>query len=325
MNDLSSTPPSASRIDIEDQRNWIVDHRKQTGMSWSELAKRTGIAQGTISQFGGEHGYAGDEEKVAEKVLRFRQLLAAQASIQVDAPELPGYFETETSKQLTSMLAWAQRGRVVLAALGAGLGKTSAAKQFRACYSNVFLATMTPATAGVNTMQIEVLEALGEKNASGTPQKLSRRIRERVANVGSPLLIVDEAQHLSEKALEEIRGWYDAAGLGIALFGNVGVLQRLQGGNRSDAFAQLFSRVSLKVVRLLPLGGDVDAMAQAWGIFDDSVIAYLRKICMTPGGLRGGTMALELGSMIAASEKKPLALDHLQDAWAQLSSRTVLS
>lgn len=319
MNDPSATP-----VDIEEQRNWLIDHRRQINASWAELAKRTGIAQGTISQFGSDRGYAGDEQKVAEQVYRYRQLLASQAAIEVEAPEAPGFFETETSKQLTNMLGWAQRGRVVVAAMGPGTGKTSTARQYQACYPNVCLATMSPSTAGVNNMQIEVLEALGEKDPVGTPQKLSKRIRDIVGKMRLPLIVLDEAQHLSEKALEEIRSWNDATGVGIALFGNIGVLQRLEGGNRRDTFAQLFSRVSLRVVRPLPLTADIDTMAQAWNIHDEKLKAYLRRVCMKPGGLRSGTMALELASMIAASERRPLAIENLQDAWAQLSSRSVL-
>lgn len=319
MNDPSATP-----IDIAEQRNWIIDFHKQIG-SWMQVAKRTGIPQGTISQFGSAKGYAGDEQKVAEQVYRFRQTLAAQAAIDVEAPEVPDFFATETSTQIAQMLQFAQRGRIVVAALGAGTGKTKTARHFKACYANVFLSTMSPSTAGVNNMQIEVLEVLGEKNPVGTPQKLSRRIRDRVENLGNPLIILDEAQHLSEKSIEEIRSWHDAVGVGIALLGNESVLQRLEGGSRRAAFAQLYSRVSMRLVRSLPLNADVDALAHAWSIYDDTFIAYLRRIVMTPGGLRGGTMALELASMIAASEQQPLALDHLQDAWMQLSQRALVS
>lgn len=317
--------PTATIIDIEEQRAWLIDHKASTGASWSELARRTDIPQGTLSQFGSAKGYTGDETKPAEGVYRFRQTLIAQAQIEIEAPEIPGYFETETSRQLGHMLRMAQRGRIVVAALGAGLGKTMSARQHAACFSNVFLATMSPSTAGVNNMQIEVLEALGERDAAGTPQKLSRRIRERVKDTKNALIIIDEAQHLSEKAFEEIRSWNDAVGVGIALFGNESVMQRLEGGNRRAAFAQIFSRVALRLVRSSPLAGDADALADAWGIHDSAVTVFLRKIVMTPGGLRGGTMALELGSMIAASEGRSLEVEHLQDAWAQLSSRPVLA
>jgi len=317
--------PQATPVDIDEQRKWLTDYRETTRLSWSQVSKRIGIPSGTLSQFGSEKGYSGNEQKVAEEIYKFRQLLTAQASIEVEAPDIPGYFETETSQQLSHMLSWAQRGKIVAAATGAGLGKSTTARHFAACYPNVFYTAMAPSTAGVNNMQVEVLEALGENNAVGTPQKLSRQIKERLENRSAPLLIVDEAQHLSSKALEEIRSWNDTVGCGIALFGNIKVIQQLEGGARASAFAQLFSRLSMRMTRPLPLNGDVDALAAGWGIEDTAVIDYLRKICMTPGGLRNGTHCLELASMLASSDRTPTAVAHLQDAWAQLSSRVVMA
>ena len=318
MNDPAVTP-----VDIAEQKNWLNDLRRQTGAGWAELGKRIGIPQSTLAAFGSERGYSGNEQPIADKIFRYRQTLATQASIAVEAPETPGYFETSTSKQLNQVLAYGQRGKIVLAAMGPGTGKTMTARHFAACYANVFVSTMKPSTSGVNTMQIVVLASLGEKNAVGTPQKLSSRICELLEALGNPLLIIDEAQHLSEKSIEEIRSWHDETGCGIALLGNVGVLQRLEGGNRASAYAQLYSRVSLKVVRPLPLLADIDALAEAWEVFDEPFVAYLRKIGMLPGGLRGLTMALELGSMIAAAESQTIQIGHVQDAWAQLSSRAV--
>ena len=316
MNDPTSQP-----IDIQEQRTWLIDHRTGTGFTWSELAKRIGIPQGTISQFGSAKGYAGDETKVAEAVFRYRQQLNQQASLSTDLPEVPGYFETQTSRELTSLLAWAKRGKIVCAATGAGLGKTQTARQFQACFPNVYRAAMRPSTAGVNTMQIEVLKAMGDRTPKGTPQALTQRILELVRSMHLPLLIIDEAQHLSEKAIEEIRGWNDEAGLGIALFGNIKVLRRIEGGGRDDAFAQLYSRLSMRMVRALPLQADAIALAEAWKIFDPKLVEQVVRISMNPGGLRGATMALEIASMIASTERRPLAVDDLRDAWTQLSSR----
>lgn len=318
MNDPSTQP-----IDIEEQKNWLRDFRTSTAMSWSEVAKRTGIPQGTISQFGSDRGYAGDEQRVAEQVYRYRQTLAEQAALQIDAPEAPGFFETETSNTLCTMLTWAQRGKIVVAALGPGLGKTMTAQHFATCSANVFVATMSPSKAGVNNMQITVLAKMGERQAVGTPQKLSERIMERVRDLGNPLIVIDEAQHLSQKAIEEIRSWHDEVKVGIAFLGNLGVMQRLEGGSRSDAFAQLYSRVSLKMLRNLPLNADIDALAAAWKLYDDAAVEYLRRICKTPGGLRNGSHALELAWMDAASRGEVLGVDHLRDAWGNLSSRSV--
>jgi hypothetical protein len=219
------------------------------------------------------------------------------------------------------MLNYAQGGRIAVAALGAGLGKTTTAEHYAACYPNVFLATMTPSTAGVNNMQIEILEALGERDAVGTPQKLTRRIKERLKDRNA-LLIIDEAQHLRKRRSRKsgagttARGWASpcSATKACSSFG---------GGSRSAVYAQLFSRIGLRLVRAVPTAADVDALCDAWSIFTDNQRAFLRRIGQMPGGLRGATFVIELAQMMAGAERQDLQLSHLQDAWAQLSSRQV--
>ena len=319
MNDPSKTP-----VDIEEQKNWVIDLHRSLG-SWAEVAKRVGVPAGTISQFASEKGYGGDNEKIAHKIIRYRQLLAAQAQIEVDMPTRPEYFETETSAQLTHMLTYAQRfGRIVVGALGPGNSKTETSKAYMAGFPNVFHIELSPSSSGVNNMQIEMLKAMGETDIKGTPQALSARIKDRVKSLANALLIIDEAQHASVKTIEEIRSWNDQVGVGIALFGNAGLLQTLEGGSRQASFAQLFSRIGLRLERALPLGADVDSLAHGWSIHDDAIKAVLRKICGTIGGLRNGTHALELAWMIASSNGRMLEAGDLSDAWAQLSSRRVL-
>jgi glutamine synthetase adenylyltransferase len=67
----------------------------------------------------------------------------------------------------------------------------------------------------------------------------------------------------------------------------------------------------------------VDALCDAWSIFTDNQRAFLRRIGQMPGGLRGATFVIELAQMMAGAERQDLQLSHLQDAWAQLSSRQV--
>lgn len=319
MNDPSTQP-----IDIAEQREWLIEHSKATGVKIAPLAKRVGIPYGTLSQFVSTKGYAGDERKLAEKIYRYRQTLASQQVLRMEAPEIPGYFRTDTSTELEGLLKIAQRGRIVVAAMGPGTGKTMTAKQFCAAYSNVHMATMRPSSAGVNNMQIAVLKSLGERDAKGTPQKLSQMICDRVRDLTNPLLIIDEAQHLSEKAIEEIRSWHDETDVGIALLGNIGVMQRLEGGNRAAAYAQLYSRIGQRLVRNVPLKSDALALAEAWNIHGEDEQAFICKVALLPGGLRGATMMLEWASMIAhANHAEALTEDHLQDAWANLSSRAV--
>lgn len=311
--------PENAPADIEEMRAWMIGHKAQLGLGWEPLGKRVGIAGGTLGPWC-QGKYGGDNQRVANDVYRYRQLLTSQAQIEVDAPSIPDFVMTPTARKLLSLLSWAHRGKIIAAATGPGTGKTIAIEHYRDSVTHCFVTTMAPSTAGVNNMQIEVLASLGEPEAKGTPQALSRRIRDKVKAMKA-LIVFDEAQHLSEKAVEEIRSWHDATGVGIALLGNKDVIGRLEGGNRKAAYAQLYSRVSMRHEQLLPNEIDARVLADAWKIADDEQLRFLISVALRPGGLRGMTMVLELATMIAASEQRSASLGDMQDAWLQLSSR----
>ncbi len=128
------------------------------------------------------------------------------------------------------------------------------------------------------------------------------------------LFLIDEAQHLSERALEEIRAIHDDTGVGVALVGNREVLTRIEGAGRTAAFAQLYSRVSIRHVFGQPETEDVASTSER---------AMLRKVALKPGGggLRSLTKTLELATLLAQQAGEDRVLDHLEGAWAQLSSR----
>jgi DNA transposition AAA+ family ATPase len=311
--------PENAPVDVKEQREWLLEHKQTTGSSWSQLADQTGVAQGTLSVFA-TNKYQGDNERIARDLLRYRQHLNTQRELSLEAPEVPGYFETPTSRSLTSLLSWGHRGRIVVAATGPGCGKTKTAENYRDCMSNVWMVRLKPSCSGINSMQIEALKVLGDREARGSMQQLSARICDRVRNTNG-LLIFDEAQHLLDRTIDEIRSWHDDTGVGIAFLGNETVLARIEGGHRRAAFAQLYSRIGMRLIRNLPLTDDARALADAWNVHEPKQIAFIVQKSQQPGGLRTVTMMLELATMIAASERRERELSHLQDAWAQLVSR----
>jgi DNA transposition AAA+ family ATPase len=311
--------PENAPVDVTEQREWLNEHKRVTGSSWTQLAAQTGIPPGTISVFAGGK-YQGDNDRLARDIARYRQHLNVQRELAMEAPEVPDYFETTTSRQVQSMLSFAHRGRMVIVSTGPGCGKTKAAHNYRDAMSNVWMVTMAPSCSGINSMQIEVLAALGERDARGSMQQLSRRIRDRVRNT-SGLLIFDEAQHLLDRTIDEIRSWHDETGVGVAFLGNETVLARIEGGHRRAAFAQLYSRIGMRLIRNLPLHEDARALADAWEVHEGKQVEFIVKKSQQPGGLRTVTMMLELATMVAASERRDRELTHLQEAWAQLVSR----
>lgn len=306
---------------IEEQRSFLRQHRQETGLAWSELAKRTGTKEGTISQFGGAKGYIGKELPIAEAVLRYRQSQATRATTYVDAPEIPGYFETPTSIELINMLHWAQRGKMVSMPLGSGIGKSMAAAHFATLYPNIYFVSIPPSCGSPGPMQIRILAALGVKNASGTPYALSRLICERLAALHRPVLIIDEAQELTVKALEEIRSWYDEIKVGIALLGDQRLSALINNGTGKCDLPQLRSRLRQMPARMQPYAQDVVALSGAWNIHDKRMITEVGRIAQKPGALRLATQVLETAAMLASGREALLDLGILQEAAAEVLRR----
>lgn len=313
--------PESLPLDLTEQQAWLAEHKSATGLSWSQLAPKIGVPNGTLSQFP-TGAYKGDMKKIAEAVYRYRQLLTAQAEIAVEMPEPPAFFETPTTRRIMTMLTIAQRGRMAVVAGGPGTSKTKTCRHYQASVSNVWVATMKPSSGGLAPMQFKVLEALGADmdQRKGTPITLTSRIEALMLNTGG-LLVIDEAQHLTEKSLEEIRSWHDTTGIGIALVGNEDVLTRLTLGSRKDAFARLASRIAQRMIFRGPQDADAFALAEAWGVEEEDQRAFIVATAKQPGGLRTCTMMLETAFMLASSENNTLQISHLQDAWAHLSIR----
>ena len=297
----------------DDARAWLNTHKTEESLSWPQLGKLTDVASSTLSLFS-TGKYQGNNTTVATKIIAYRDRLAAQAVIAADAPMVPEWYETATSAKLTSLLRFAQSGEIVLIVTGPGLGKTRTGERFAASDPNVWLATMSPSTAGVATMAIEVGEAIGLGEIKGSPQQLSRKIKNHVKGKKG-LLILDEAQELTDKAINELRGWHDRTGLGIALMGNETTVGHVEG--RNSALAQVKSRFAFKHVQMIPMPGDLDALFDAWGIVDGDQKAFLTKLAAMPGALREVTMTLKIALMASFGAGQELTLAHLRDAVKQ--------
>lgn len=300
-------------VQVEQVRAWLIAHKAETGLSWPDIGKLTDLGGPTLSAFASAK-YQGDNGKVAGKINAYRDRLAAQAEIRGGSPATPDWYETETARRLGELLHWAQSGKFVLIVTMPGIGKTKIAERFCDADPNVWLATMSPATAGVGTMAAEVAEAVGLGQITGSPQQLSRKVRDYVKGK-SGLIIIDEAQELTDKAINEIRGWHDRTKVGVVLMGNDTVVGHLE--SRKSALAQVSSRFSIRHFQGASLSQDIDTCLDAWGVTDPAQRAFLRKVGEMPGALREITHTLEIALMSASGEGKPLSLAHLKRAARQ--------
>ncbi|MAY19218.1 MAG: hypothetical protein CL955_01180 [Erythrobacteraceae bacterium] len=320
MNNANSVP-----VDIEEMRFWALAFIEESNppITQTEMAKRADIAVGTMNLFlNGK--YTGRNDRVARKILQFKQQVEADRAADGALPVNPGYFETETSAELEQLLLLAHTGRITAAGTAPGTGKTITIEEYRQKVPHVYVATMAPSSKRLVQMIRQVLSALKYETsrilaADGTTEVIKRLIGKRA------LLVIDEANHLSIDALDEIRSWHDATGCGICLLGNKELIRELESGKNKTQLARLNSRIAWKFQRETPTEEDVRLFCDAWQISDPAMRKYLRDIATTrdSGGLRECRQIVEIASLFAARESRGLILDDLRDVQAQRASRWI--
>lgn len=285
-------------------------------MSQAVISKEAGISATTLSQWlGGK--YQGDNEAIDAKVRLWLEAADARRAAGSSMPVAPGFVPTPTALRVLGLLGYAQMAGDIAACYGnAGVSKTSACKHYSASSPNVWIATMDPSTAGVVTCLQEVSDALGLDTGGGA-RAMVKRITKRVRDTHG-LLIVDEAQHLTVPALDQLRAIHDETGIGIALVGNEGVFSRMAGGRNAQQLDRLFSRVGKRLHLRQSTEGDVNALIQAWGITDERCRSTLIQIARGPGALRTLTKTLRLASMNAAADARAVCCEDVRAAATEL-------
>lgn len=237
------------------------------------------------------------------ETVEFRDVPPAVVDIEVE----PRLVETSSHRRLHQLFARAQGGILALAYGGAGVGKTTAALRYAeghreygktAHYVNMH-AVVTP-TAMLNTLAetIRLSASFGAyRNVS-----LMRSIADHLAP--GDLLILDESQSLRPDALDMVRFFLDTRGVGIALLGNELVFSAIVGKNRRAMFAQLHSRVGMRLHIPHPTEEDADAVLKAWGVNGGAARDYGRQLALGPGGLRQLTQVLRQARIAAAAKQR---------------------
>lgn len=289
-------------------------------LTQAEIVRQSGISSSRISQYL-KGIYTGDVANLEMELARWVDSYESRQRQARAMPVAPGYVATPSGERATATFGYAQvAGDLVVIYGGAGTGKTAAANQYQRTNPNVWVATMTPATATVVPALEEVADALGMKEIVGGGAKIQRAIIRRLAGTQG-LLIIDEAQHLGVQALDALRALHDATGLGLALVGNETVYARMTGGtgaSRAAYLDRLFSRVGKRVRLLKPLVADIDALIDAWGVEAKACRQVLHEIAAKPGGLRGLTKVLRLASMFANGSNRGIECDDIRAAWRDL-------
>lgn len=313
---LIHTPPSEASL------RTLVREALDTdpALSQQKIAREigTGVSAATLSQWLNGN-YQGDNSKIEGRVRSWHDTYLERRS-RAGLPDAPGFFETTTTERIEAGLRYAQLAQDMVVIYGpAGVSKSATCTQYCTIAPGVFMATMTPATTSVLTCLRQIARALGIRDMPNSAAGMQDVIVDKLRG-SNGCLIVDEAQHLSIQALDQVRSLHDATLTGVVLVGNEYVYNRLTGGTRAAYLDRLYSRIGKRVALRGPNDADIDALIAAWKINDASVRTLVREIAKKPGALRAATKVLRLAASFAAANERPLAAADVHAATRELGA-----
>lgn len=305
---------TGTQADPDVARELLRKHREATGKTQSEVARAIGVSAATLSGFL-RNTYAGNVEEVAVRVLDYLQ----REGKRLVAPQEPGFVETSIAADVMTVAEYTHMHSCLGLVYGeAGLGKTTALERYAKAHPDVVMITAGIDVSGPKAIIEELMEALG-KREYGTLRRGTAAIIDTLRD-SRRLVIIDEAQHLSYRALEAIRKVHDQAKVGILLAGNREVYDRML-GRRGALFAQFFSRVGIRRFLQGVPKDDIKLVFEQNGKLSKECIDYLYEVSKGPGGLRFASRVYVLGSTIAYGAGKELDVDSLARAFAMLTGR----
>ncbi|MBX3506919.1 MAG: AAA family ATPase [Parvibaculum sp.] len=283
---------------------------------WSrpELCRRSGVPAGTLYPWL-DGTYKGNYANVTE---RMRKWLSAEEEQRMTVAAMiaePEFVETPTAREVLQALRYAQAApTMAVITLGAGMGKTTTARHYAMNTPHVTRIVLRPTASTPMAVIRELARELGlsERRYDLIEKAIGEKLKR---NGRHTLVIVDEAQNMTDKSVNELRHYMDVYKCGLALIGNEEVTNRWAGAAPRQHQGQIHRRVGVPLTRLKPLTADIDAYVDAWG-FDDPEIAKLcRAIGRKPGALGQISETIKLAAIIAGGNR--VTANDVKLAWAK--------
>jgi hypothetical protein len=242
--------------------------------------------------------------------------------------EDPGYCLTPTVRGITGLLDNCHQHSLLGVVIGEpGTGKSTAIEAYVKDHDNAILCRMTKTTGGIQPMLVRLWQCVGGQmlNHAGAPELYEKILDELKRPYFEPLLIVDEAQQLSDEALEGLRDLYDEAKIGLVLVGNEQLSSRWSTPQTKSAkshakyryFAPLRGRIGRPLEIRKPLKQDIQALCDYHKIEGREARKLMEIVASEPGYLHNVNNLLRVAKGLASSDSR-LTLCNLKDA-AQLT------
>lgn len=267
------------RMSYEEARAFLETYIKENRKSQAEVAKEIGKSPGLVSAFlSGEYKTPHAVIPIIEELKRIHEKKKIIA-------QKPDYVETSMIRTITNIIEYARlRGMVAIAYGDPGVGKTYAVEKYVEKNNFALAITTSPTYASITGVNELIAQKMGIRER--VSRKMTELIIERLQGSGM-VLIVDEAQHLTVRALDHLRCMTDESGVGLALIGNDSLHDKIYNSKNGD-FKQMYSRIGLPAeLRTKDITmEDIKKIFEGYGL-EDEVLKLMLGVAHTGYGLRG--------------------------------------
>ncbi|TYG34189.1 AAA family ATPase [Lonepinella koalarum] len=283
----------------------------------TDLAQQAGISTSALSTYL-KGTYKGNVENVEKSLALWLETQTKKQQVFVEAPQ---FIETQTAKNVFYTLDMARLMQTSITVYGAsGVGKTKACREYTQRNNNVWMVTSSPSRSSLGAILYDIALTLGVNNPPRRKDNLSRLVISKLEGTQG-LVIIDESDHLTYEALEEIRFIQEKADVGFAFIGNIEVYTKIQGGvNQASKYARVWSRIGKHYEIKASRKDDIKAIMAAWGL--DTTDKDLMKVACEIGGKAGSlrilTQYLRLAGITAKGQGTAITLELILQAQAQM-------
>ena len=230
----------------------------------------------------------------------------------LDETDVPAFCRTAAAADIQRAIETAMLLECLGIVVGApGVGKTMTLLDFAARTRGAVYCVMDPAQSSTMPSMLALLSGALGVPAPGRCNSLHQIICNKLKWGRFKVVLIDEAQQLNDRCLDELRCIHDQTGVPFVFAGNESFRDRCN-RTRAAAFAQFTSRIGARADLPLSAAADVAALARHAGVHEPRAIAYLEKWSAGASGLREIATLLRLARMAAGAGDIKLA--HVKEA-----------
>lgn len=294
----------------EKTREDLINFMEKSLKSQRQIAKETGLSTSVISQFL-KGKYMGDNNEIAQTLNKY---LAVAWERLNSTNAVTFYEDLYNTQEVFFAVNYAHiESDIVLVCGDSGAGKTTALKHYADTHVEVIFVTANICT----DTPTAILSLICGKVTKQVPKRRNELMELLVSKLSNSakLIIIDEADHLSFKALQAVRNLNDLAQVGIVLSGNDKIYRQMLTSRKGYEYDQL--RTRLIVRKRVTNEYTPEEIAVIFPNLDDESIIYMNHLANTES-LRGAKKLYEIALKSARISNKSISSDILVNTQTQM-------